>query len=103
MNGLLFVKPAQDHRGACRHGGYASTTVSSRLERGEILVCRRGHLGWRDVSLKQRPAKHADIDHQRSQACLLNPIAQKGEFFPLGVERADQRNGPSHGFEGIMA
>ena len=93
VNGPLFKESRENCLCPGRHGGDASTSVSLRFERGEILVRGRGHLCSRDVGLKGWIAKHTDIDHQRSQARALNPLTQEGELFPLGVERADQRNG----------
>ena len=93
MNGPLFKKSANNRLRPGRHGGDASTSVSLRFERFEILLCCGGHLCLRDVGLKGWIAEHTDIDRYCAQARALNLFAQEGEFFPLGVERADQRNG----------
>ncbi len=93
VDGPLCIEPPQNRRCPERHGGHTSTPVSFVLQRGEILLCRRGHLCLRDVGRKGRTAKHTDVDHHRSQARALDPVTQKRELLALGVERADQRNG----------
>ena len=40
----LFKESPQYDRGSERHSGYASASVSARLQRGEILVRRGGDL-----------------------------------------------------------
>src|SRR3954465_795830 len=93
MDGLLFKKLPKNSCSSEPHGGYASATMSARLEGGEILVPGRGDLRARDVGLKLWPAKHPDVDHRGSKAGVLNPVTEKREFFRLGIKSSNQRNG----------